>query len=206
MAARRARGPRGAGVDTRAEILAAAVTVFSEHGFDGTSLRAIAREAGVDPGLIRHYFDSKADLFVAALRPIPPGDPRLTALLEGDPDTAGERLITTFLTLWDDPELQPQLRAILVSALSSPEVADSMAALLLGELLAGLTRSIGGDNLPMRASACASQLAGLALARYVLRFEPIASAPPAQVVALYGPTLQRYLTGAIGGNADTPRA
>jgi AcrR family transcriptional regulator len=60
--------------DTRAEIVDAARAAFTERGYDGASLRGIAREAGVDPSLVHHYFDGKAALFVAALDL--PADPR----------------------------------------------------------------------------------------------------------------------------------
>jgi hypothetical protein len=53
---------------------------------------------------------------------------------------------------------------------------------------------------PLRASLAASQMIGLGLARYLLRIEPLASADPETVVALIGPTVQRYLTGPLPGH------
>jgi hypothetical protein len=43
----------------------------------------------------------------------------------------------------------------------------------------------------------ASQLIGLVMLRYVLAVEPLASAPAEELVAIYAPTLQRYLTGPL---------
>ena len=67
-------GRRPGNVDTRGEIVEAAKRVFADKGYDGTSLRGVAREAGVDPALVHHYFDGKASLFVAAMAL--PFDPR----------------------------------------------------------------------------------------------------------------------------------
>ena len=60
--------------DTRSEIVDAARAAFTERGYEGASLRGIARDASVDPSLVHHYFDGKAALFVAALDL--PADPR----------------------------------------------------------------------------------------------------------------------------------
>lgn len=55
---------------TRAQILASALTEFSEHGYDGAKVQKIAQGAGCNPRLIYHYFGSKDDLYLAALRQI----------------------------------------------------------------------------------------------------------------------------------------
>ena len=73
-AAAAAGGRRPGNADTRGEIVEAAKRVFAAKGYDGASLRAVAREAGVDPALVHHYFDGKASLFVAAMAL--PFDPR----------------------------------------------------------------------------------------------------------------------------------
>ena len=70
----RPAGRRPGNVDTRGEIVEAAKRVFAAKGYDGASLRAVAREAEVDPALVHHYFDGKASLFVAAMAL--PFDPR----------------------------------------------------------------------------------------------------------------------------------
>ena len=106
------RGRRPGAPDTRAEVLAAARASFAEKGFRGTTIRAVAAAAGVDPALVHHYFGTKDDLFVAALQISV--DPRevLAPVVAAGPDGAGERLLRTFLSVWDDPELQPGLVAL----------------------------------------------------------------------------------------------
>ena len=66
----RRRGRRPAGEDTRAAILAAARSEFAARGYEGTTLRGVARVAGVDPRLVHHYFEGKDDLFTAAMEVI----------------------------------------------------------------------------------------------------------------------------------------
>jgi TetR/AcrR family transcriptional regulator, transcriptional repressor of bet genes len=52
----------------RDEIALVACRVVAAHGFDGASMVRIAREAGYTTGMLAHYFDSKQDIIIAALR------------------------------------------------------------------------------------------------------------------------------------------
>ena len=72
----------------------------------------MAGDAGVDAALVHHYFGSKDDLFLAALEL--PVDPRqiLLPAVAGGLDGAGERILRAFLSVWDDPALQPSLVAV----------------------------------------------------------------------------------------------
>jgi TetR/AcrR family transcriptional regulator len=56
------------GSDTVARILAAAETLFAEHGFDAASMSAIAERAGVSKANVFHHFSSKHALYQAVLR------------------------------------------------------------------------------------------------------------------------------------------
>ena len=53
--------------ERRRELLACAMRLFAEEGYDNVSVRAVARAAGVAPGLAYHYFDSKEKLFAEAI-------------------------------------------------------------------------------------------------------------------------------------------
>ena len=188
------RGRRPGAPDTRAEVLAAARTSFAEKGFRGTTIRAVAAAAGVDPALVHHYFGTKDDLFVAALQISV--DPRevLAPVVAAGPDGAGERLLRTFLSVWDDPELQPGLVALARSMMADDTaglVRDGFLPVVVGPVLAGLVT----DRPEVRVPLVASQVIGLIVARYVLALPPLAQMPAEDVVARMGPTLQRYLTG-----------
>ncbi|MFC6932138.1 helix-turn-helix domain-containing protein [Actinomadura yumaensis] len=88
----RSRGPgrRPGPTETREAILASARELFAEKGYDGASLRAIAREAGVDPALVHHFFGNKEGVFIAAMRfPVDPG--RLLPVIMAAPRSGSAR-------------------------------------------------------------------------------------------------------------------
>jgi AcrR family transcriptional regulator len=188
-------GRRPGNQDTREAILAAARRAFAEKGFDGASIRYIATGAGVDPALVHHYFGPKDQLFLAAMRA--PIDPTkfLPQLTQGGVDGFGERLIRTFLSIWDSPA------GAAAAALVRSAVQHEWTARLLREFLTTqiLRRALSQLNLdpteaPMRTNLVASQMIGLAMARYIVKLEPLASASPDEIVTAVAPTIQRYLT------------
>jgi AcrR family transcriptional regulator len=192
------RGGRRPGESgSREAILAAAKEAFGAQGYNATSLRAVARAAGVDPALVTHFFGSKDGLFTAALEL--PLDPRtvVAALLAGGVDGLGERVVRTFLGVWDSTPGQGPMLAMLRSAVSHEDSATMLRGLLSRVLLLPLAEGAGAGQAELRAALLASQVVGLAVTRYVLRLEPVASASADVLAPLYGPTLQRYLTGPL---------
>jgi AcrR family transcriptional regulator len=186
----RGRGRRGGGEDTRAALLAAAKAVFSEHGYDNATVRTIAARAGVDPAMVNHWFGGKQGLFAAAVLRLPLTATELLArLLDGDSDTVAERLVRVFVTVWD-AEGGGALAALIRSVTHQPSAAQALIA------------ALNTDPAPLRAGLCATQMVGLGMVRYVLKFEPIASAGVDELVAAIAPNLQRYLTGDIGELGD----
>ena len=96
-------GRREAGSDTKGLILAAARSAFASAGYEATSLRGIAREAGVDPALVMHYFGSKDRLFAAVMR-LPDDLFQKDVALNTDGTTdVGERVAELFLSVWEEP-------------------------------------------------------------------------------------------------------
>ncbi len=190
------RGRRPGRPDTKAAILAAARERFAASGFGGTTIRAIATEAGVDAALVHHYFGSKEDLFVAALAL--PVDPRavIGSAVAGPAEEAAEKLIRTFLSVWDDPRFQPALLAT-VRRILEPGGDKLIREGFLPVVLVPVGEQLGIDRPELRMPLVASQVIGLILARYVVRVEPIASLDPERLVAIYAPTVQRYLTGEL---------
>jgi AcrR family transcriptional regulator len=190
------RGRRPGGPDTRGEILSVARGSFAERGFDRTTIRAVAADAGVDPALVHHYFGTKEDLFLAALEI--PVDPRtlIPQVFAPGLDGVGERLLRTFLGVWDQPENNQPLVAFLRTAIVVDETADllrnGLARVVLGAVIPQL-RPVGDAE--VRATLVASQLIGLIMERYVLRIEPLASLPSESVVAWAAPNIQRYVDG-----------
>ena len=191
-----ARGRRPGSPDTRAAILEAARELFAAGGLSGTSVRAVAAKAGVDPALVHHYFGTKDDLFVAALQL--PFDFRevLGPVVAQGPDGAAERLLPTFLMIWDDPDLQTPLLA-LARSLTDPSSKELMRDGFLKVVIGPIGQALGVDQPERRMPLVASQMMGLIFMRYLLEVEPIASMPADELVAIYAPTIQRYLTGPL---------
>jgi AcrR family transcriptional regulator len=205
MAMARRIGRRPGNPDTREAILAAAREAFAERGFDGASIRAIATGADVDPALVHHYFGTKDQLFLATINA--PVDPRelLPQALSGGVGEIGVRLVRLFLTVWDSPAGAAGA-ALLRSALTNEWGARLLREFITTQVLRRVLERVDLDprEAPLRASLVASQLAGLAMARYLLKLEPLASAPAEQVVAAIGPAVQRYITGDLPGTFDQP--
>jgi AcrR family transcriptional regulator len=193
----RRRGRRPAGEDRRGDILAAARDEFARRGFDGTTLRGIARAAGVDARLVHHYFDGKDDVFAAAFEiPVRPQDV-VEPVVAAGPDGIGERLARLFLSVWDNPPGRQRIVALLSASLTSEAGARMLREFLTREVVGRIVARLGTDDPELRASLVASQMMGLVVARYVVAIEPLASLEPDEVVELVGPTLQAYLTGPL---------
>jgi AcrR family transcriptional regulator len=195
-------GRRPGKIDTRDGIIQAAQEAFARNGYDGTSLRAVARAAGVDPALVHHYFDGKADLFMAAMSL--PFDPRQVHQ-EAEAASAatgftGAVAVTGFLSMWDRAEGTGSSFVSCVGAMAaSPAVADAFREFVRERVWQLLRRNEGeSDELyDTRRALASSQLLGLAYARYVLRVPPLSTAAPADIGRWAGPTLDRYSSGSV---------
>jgi AcrR family transcriptional regulator len=187
----RRSGRRPGNQDTRRSILDAAREVFADKGFDGASIRAIAGEAKVDPALVHHYFGTKDKLFLASMNM--PLDPA-----ELVPKAAGERLVRLVLSVWDSPAGTAAV-ALFRSAMSNEWTARLLREFVVTQVLRRAIRELGlpGEEAGLRSALVASQIAGLAVTRYVLKIEPVASADPETLVRAIGPNVQRYLTGEL---------
>lgn len=191
------RGRRPGAPDTRAAILTAARERFAAGGYARTSVRSIAAAAGVDPALVHHYFGTKDELFLAALElPVDPRKVLLPAVAEGGPDGAGERLLRAFLSVWDDPELRVRLTAAFRGVLDV-EGERLLKDGFLPVVLEPVGQALGLDRPELRMPLVASQVLGIIVLRYLIAAEPLASLSGEEVVEIYAPTLQRYLTGEL---------
>lgn len=192
---RRGRPPGSS--DTRDRILVNARKLFARNGIDKTSIRSIAAAAGVDSALVHHYFGTKQQLFVAAIRI--PVDPMvvLGPVREAPVEELGRLIPSLLLPLWDS-EMGAGLVATLRSLLAGSDV--SLIRSFLEEVI---TAEVAPrvDNPPgtgrLRVQFVASQLVGVVVARYIIGLEPFASLPAEQIADTIAPNLQRYLTGEL---------
>lgn len=189
------RGRRAAGEDTRAALVAAAREVFVEKGYDGATVRAIAAKAGVDAAMVNHWFGGKEGLFAQAVLQLP-FDPAeiLKRLVDGPVEQAGERIIRTFVTVWDATG-GGTFAALIRSVTSQQEVANALKSFFVNAIFKNLLTEIGAEQRELRATLCATQMVGLGIVRYVVHFEPLASADMETLVKAIAPNMQRYLTG-----------
>ncbi|HEY4459073.1 MAG TPA: TetR family transcriptional regulator [Pseudonocardiaceae bacterium] len=194
--AARSRGRRGAGADTKAALLVAAKAVFAEFGYDNATVRMIAAKADVDPAMVNHWFGGKQGLFGEAVLelPINPFD-LVPPLLDGPSDELGERMVRLFLTVWDNDS--GHLPALIRSVTQQEQAANAIRDLFVKQIVAPIIAQLGMDQPALRATLCGSQMVGLGMLRYVLKFEPMASTDREVLVAAIAPNIQRYLTRSL---------
>lgn len=191
------------GEDTRGLIVDAARAEFSAVGYDATSLRAVARSAGVDPALVHHYFDGKAALFAAVMDvPVDPGA-MVGRILAGPREQVGEGLVRLFLQVWDGAETRHRFVALLRSAVSHEDAAAMLRGFLAREVFGRVVRELDPDaeDGDLRAGLAAGQMIGLAMARYVIALPGVVEATHDELAARVGPVLQAYLTGTRSAEA-----
>jgi AcrR family transcriptional regulator len=189
---------------TRQAILEAARGAFAQAGYDHATIRDIAGAAGVDPALVHHYFGDKEGLFVAAMElPFDP-DTILAALTDGDPERTGERIASMLLLLWDNTETRNPLIAMVRSAVSHEDAARMLREFVAAAIFTRVAKELGMPDARLRASLVVSQIIGLAIGRYIVRVEPLASVPRETLIAAIAPTIQRYLTGDLGPATSEP--
>jgi AcrR family transcriptional regulator len=213
VSARRPRGRRPGGEDTRAAIVDGARAEFAERGYDGASLRGVARRAGVDPRLVHHYFAGKPALFAEALSL--PVDPAAVVerVLAGPREEVGVRVARAFLELFDNPPGRDRIATLLGAVTGSTEasrmVREFLVSAVYGEIARrcappeALRRGPGAlarrRELELRAGLAAGQMVGLAVLRYVVAQPAVADATPEALAAHVGPVLQAYLVGPLPG-------
>lgn len=196
-AAKRPFGRRPGKSETRAAILAAAERRFAEAGYAGASLRAIARDAAVDPALISHFFGSKAGLFVAAVKwPIAPEE-TVAEVMAGGPEEAGRRLARVFLRHWGPTQTRGPILALFNAATADPEVAALRGEFLRDRLLLPILDALDADRRALRAGLISAQLNGLGMNRYVTGFIGPDQADDEEIIDAVAPVLQHYLAGPL---------
>ncbi|CAN5759639.1 TetR family transcriptional regulator [soil metagenome] len=186
------RGPRSGESETRNDILEAARTTFSEVGYDRATFRRIAKIAGVDPALVTYYYGKKQDLFAAAVRlPMRP-DQAIAEVFRGTPAEMAEKLAHVFFSTWEVPESREALIGQLRMAFATGQPV-AMREFIVEAVLSRADQLLVGPRATLRLELVASHLLGLAILRYVLMLEPVASTPIDELIAEVAPHLAGYL-------------
>jgi AcrR family transcriptional regulator len=188
-------GRRPGASGSREAILEAARTLFAEHGYSATSMRAIGTAAGVDAALIVHFFGSKARLLREAIEwPFDPVEAAERVYAKGRRNV-GEELARLVVETWEREGDRSAIMTLLRAATVEPSAAEMLREFMQDELAPPLFQRLNPDQPDLRAGLATAQIVGLGMARYVLRLEPLASMTSDEVIAWVAPTLQRYLTG-----------
>ncbi|WP_351234489.1 TetR family transcriptional regulator [Streptomyces sp. NPDC002133] len=179
---------------TRAAILAAARERFASDGYERATIRAIARDAGIDPSMVMRYYGNKEGLFAAASEI----ELRLPELGAMPGKHVGAVLVSHFLDRWENDDV---MTALLRVGVTNAAGAERMQQIFTSQLLP-IAAGVCPDpaEVPRRAALVGSQILGMALARYVLRVPPAVEMTKEEVIAWLAPTIQRYLT------AESPSA
>jgi AcrR family transcriptional regulator len=198
-------GPRDERGVLAARILRQARASFAEHGYAGTTVRAVARAADVDPALVYHYYDSKEGLLDAATTPPQSFLDQIVTAWQTPQDELGEQLLRRMLRNWEHPDHGPVLQAILQIAGNEPATREKLRAIIEQSMMGPAAQALDDSERLTRSSLIASQLMGLAFMRYVWKIEPIATMTEDDLAAAIAPTIQRYLDGNIGPATTRPR-
>jgi len=190
-----APGPRDERGVLSARILEAARESFAEHGSAGTTIRAVARAAGVDPALVYHYFGSKEGLLDAATAPPSRWLEKVAETWSTPRDQLAAQLLRTVMSSWEDDEIGPTLRAVVLTAAHEPTTREKLRTIVERSLIGQSTLGEDDAERLTRSALISSQLMGFALVRYVWKIEPLASMTEDQVLAAMAPVLQHYVDG-----------
>ncbi|MEU3737486.1 TetR family transcriptional regulator [Streptomyces sp. NPDC032198] len=196
LRARSGRRPGDSG--TREQILVAALHLFADRGYTSTTIRSIAEAAQVDPALVHHFFSNKEGVFRAAVEsqlsvsaafdefdaPQPDGSARTAAWLA-----------RTYLNFWEHEETRYAMTAIYRAGL-----ADSATSDLLRDRIETSIENWAGQmvfkdhpDASIVSALASSHLAGVAIVRYVLKVEPLASMDFEDIIRWVTPTLNLRL-------------
>ena len=188
-------GPRSE--RTREAILHAARQQFAAHGYERATIRSIARAAGIDPSMVMRYYGSKAGLFEAASA-IQLHMPDLRGIA---PDRSGEVMASHFVERWEGALADEALIFLFRSAVTHEVAAARLREVFVEQVARPVAAALDDQQATRRAALVATQMLGVALCRYIVRLEPIASLSPATLVGDLAPTIQRYLTGELAPTA-----
>jgi AcrR family transcriptional regulator len=168
---------------TALRILKAAQIEFGEHGLEGTTVRAIAQRAAVDPSLVIQHYGSKNDLFAIATQ----------LHRESTDDEVAEHLLDVLDVRLN--EMPPETRALVRSMLTAPEATSAMKE-FLDERVANLARGMDGGDAELRAALTVSSILGLTIARHFLKLDALTEISEEQIET----TIRPWLTAALGDN------
>jgi AcrR family transcriptional regulator len=191
----RPRGRRPGNADTRAEIIAAALHLFSTDGYDRVSLRQIAREAGVDPALIHHYFENKAELFTLAVIAVPVEDAAeaVQRILAAPREKIGERAVDVVMATFERPGASQRFIALLRAAMNTTAPTNPLSEFLAREILAKVAGALGHKDAARRGQLAMVLFVGYVMSRDIMGFPALVKQRRSEMVSELGKAMQAFL-------------
>jgi AcrR family transcriptional regulator len=175
---------------TREAILKAARQQFAAQGYERTTIRSVAAAASIDPSMVMRYFGSKEGLFAAASDI----DAQVPDLRDAERERYGEVIVRHFLERWEDDSAGDALIFLLRAAGTNDGAAERMKRTFSEQIGGPIAAALDDAAAGWRVGMVGSHLLGIAISRYVLRLEPIASMELDELVESLAPAIQRYLT------------
>lgn len=194
-------GRRPGANETREAILAAARDAFAAHGYEKATIRGIARQAGVDPALVHHFYGPKEEVFKAAVGDVlAPIAEAMDGVGRGaDQSRTSQRLAGVLVALWERDPTKGALLGVVRAAVTSETAAGLLRGIVQERAIAAVAASTDQPEAELRASLIGSTMLGLAVARHVLGVEPIASLDEERLTALLAGMIEHYLSAELGG-------
>lgn len=203
----RERGPRGARGKMREQIKRVAESQFIARGYDGTTMRSIAKEAGCDPAMVSYYFGSKQRLFRNCFDL--PLDPLQQILQLWEPGLEGiaDRLLDFAFTLYEERLTKDRMKALMRALITDSETTQRFRAYMSENLLKGgaevlntLQIASGQEvneeletNFQALIEILMSMIYGVATMRYIVQLEPVASMERSELQNRLAPILQTQI-------------
>jgi AcrR family transcriptional regulator len=179
--------------DPREQLLSVARELIRQKGYVGISMRTAAAAAGLPPHVAKRYYHNRDELFAAAMRLPNHPTSAIPALLAPGIEGMGERLVRYTLDTLGDPQAREELLSLVRSGASAGHALQGLQDYIETGLVDRIVSKLGVPDARMRSALITSYLVGLALTRYGLRLEPLASANKEDVVKMVGPVIQDLL-------------
>lgn len=179
---------------TRQLLLEAAKREISGHGYNDASLRNIARDADIDPSLVRHYFGSKQNLLIAAVSAEYDLAELVAEVLRGSRNTVGQRTVRAIIELWEAPATSSTLIARLAASLTSAEIADMVKTDVVVGFFGAIAEQVSPDHHQLRAELAAGHALAMGLAQYLVPGATLAGQDRTELATIVGKSVQHYLT------------
>lgn len=188
--------PRGSSADKRDTISRAAVRQFSELGYERTTIRSVALEAGVDPKLVMHYFSNKAALFVQTMA-MPETAERAIALLRVTPIKLVGKVLAESIFATQKSGEDRQLVGIIRAASSEPEAGEMVREAYLKQTMMRIVDAMNLDNAELRAVMLATVVAGFVFTSRIVPLHDLANATEQQRKAILARVIGEILTAKL---------